>query len=41
MASKLTQDKFAEAMRPFGGEILQTSLSTEDEKELAEEISGS
>jgi uncharacterized membrane protein len=41
MASKLTQDKFADAMRPFGGEILQTSLSTEDEKELAEEISGS
>jgi uncharacterized membrane protein len=41
MASKLTQDKFAEAMRPFGGEVLQTSLSTEDEKELAEEISGS
>jgi uncharacterized membrane protein len=36
MASKLTQDKFTEAMKPFGGEVLQTSLSAEDEKDLAE-----
>jgi uncharacterized membrane protein len=41
MASKLTQDKFTEAMKPFGGDVLQTSLSREDEKELAEGIAGS
>jgi uncharacterized membrane protein len=41
MASKLTQDKFTEAMKPFGGDVLQTSLSSEDEKELAEGIAGS
>lgn len=38
MASKITEDKFAAAMRPFGGDILKTSLSEEDEKELAEEL---
>lgn len=40
MASKVTEDKFANAMQPFGGSILKTSLSTEDEKELAEELAG-
>jgi uncharacterized membrane protein len=41
MATKITEDKFREAMRPYGGEVLQTSLSNEDERELAEELSGS
>ena len=40
MASKITEDKFANAMQPFGGTILKTSLSETDEKELAEELSG-
>ena len=40
MASKITEDKFAVAMRPFGGTVLKTSLSETDEKELAEELSG-
>lgn len=39
MASKLTEDKFAAAIAPFGGEVLQTSLSDEDEAELASELS--
>jgi uncharacterized membrane protein len=34
MASKITEDKFASAMQPFGGTILKTSLSESDEKEL-------
>jgi uncharacterized membrane protein len=38
MTSKITEDKFAAALRPFGGQVLQTSLSGEDEKELAEEL---
>ena len=38
MASKITEDKFAEAMGPFGGTLLRTSLSEEDEKELASEL---
>ncbi|MEV6495456.1 DUF1269 domain-containing protein [Actinoplanes sp. NPDC051633] len=38
MSSRRTEDKFAESMRPFGGEVLQTSLSHEQEKELAEEL---
>ena len=38
MASKITEDKFAEAMGPFGGTVLKTSLSEEDEKELAAEL---
>jgi uncharacterized membrane protein len=38
MASKITEDKFATAMQPFGGTILKTSLSETDEKELAEEL---
>lgn len=27
MAAKITEDRFATAMRPFGGELLKTSLS--------------
>jgi uncharacterized membrane protein len=34
MATKVTGDKFGAALRPFGGEVLQTSLSAEDEKDL-------
>jgi uncharacterized membrane protein len=40
MASKITEDKFASAMQPFGGTILKTSLSESDEKDLAEELTG-
>ena len=40
MASKITDDKFAEAMKPYGGKLLKTSLTTEDEKALAHELSG-
>ena len=40
MASKITEDKFASAMQPFGGTILKTSLSESDERELAEELTG-
>jgi uncharacterized membrane protein len=36
MASKYTRDKFTDAMKPFGGEVLQTSLSDADERELTE-----
>ena len=38
MASKITEDKFADAMKPYGGSLLKTSLSEEDEKELAHEL---
>jgi len=38
MAEKITEDKFADAMGPFGGQVLKTSLSEEDEKELATEL---
>ena len=41
MATKITEDKFGSAMKPYGGEVLQTSLSTEDEKELAGELAAS
>jgi uncharacterized membrane protein len=40
MAAKVTEDKFSQAMRPFGGTVLQTSMSDADEKELAEELAG-
>jgi uncharacterized membrane protein len=40
MASKVTEDKFAAAMQPFGGTVLKTSMSESDEKELAEELAG-
>ncbi len=38
MAAKITEDKFGPAMQPFGGTILKTSLSENQEKELAEEL---
>jgi uncharacterized membrane protein len=38
MAEQITEDKFADAMGPFGGRVLKTSLSEEDEKELATEL---
>jgi len=38
MASKITDDKFADAMKQYGGTLLKTSLSDEDEKELASEL---
>lgn len=41
MATKITEDKFGSAMKPYGGEVLQTSLSTEDERELAGELAAS
>ncbi|GAA2148779.1 DUF1269 domain-containing protein [Kitasatospora kazusensis] len=41
MASKITEDKFATAMQPYGGTVLKTSLTDEDEKELAEHLAGS
>ncbi|MFG3345930.1 DUF1269 domain-containing protein [Streptomyces sp. NPDC048018] len=40
MASKVTEDRFAAAMAPFGGTLLKTSLSEESEKELAEQLAG-
>jgi uncharacterized membrane protein len=38
MASKITEDKFGDAMGQYGGTLLKTSLSEEDEKELAAEL---
>ena len=38
MASKITEDKFADAMKQFGGTLLKTSLSEEDERELAHDL---
>ena len=38
MASKITEDKFADAMKQYGGTLLKTSLSDADEKELASEL---
>ena len=35
MAEKITGDEFAERMAPYGGHLLKTSLSEQDEKELA------
>ncbi len=40
MTSKITEDKFGEAMQPFGGELLKTSLSEESERELAHDLTG-
>jgi uncharacterized membrane protein len=36
MASKITDDKFAAALTPFGGTVLRTSLSDAAERELAD-----
>ena len=41
MAAKITEDKFADRMKPYGGTLLKTSLSDEDEKELAHELGAS
>jgi uncharacterized membrane protein len=41
MAKKVTEDKFGSAMSEFGGSVLQTSLSEQDEKELAEDLAAS
>ena len=38
MASKVTEDKFADAMKQYGGQLLKTSLSEDDEKELAHDL---
>jgi uncharacterized membrane protein len=40
MASKITEDKFASAMQPFGGTLLKTSMTESDERELATELAG-
>ncbi|MGW0548216.1 DUF1269 domain-containing protein [Streptomyces altiplanensis] len=40
MASKITEDKFAAAMQPYGGTVLKTSLAEQDERELAEQLAG-
>lgn len=34
VVDEMTTDKFIEAVKPFGGEVLQTSLSFKDEEEL-------
>lgn len=39
MARKMTDDKFRSGMAEFGGSVLQTSLSSADEQELAAELS--
>ena len=41
MAAKITEDKFAAAMKQYGGTLLKTSLSEDDEKELAHDLSAS
>lgn len=38
-ATKLTEDKFAAALAPFEGTVVQTSLSEEDEKTLIHDLS--
>lgn len=38
-ATKLTEDKFAAALEPYNGTVVQTSLSEEDEKELIHDLS--
>lgn len=38
-ATKLTKDKFAAALAPYDGEIVQTSLSEKEEEALAHELS--
>jgi uncharacterized membrane protein len=35
-ALKITEDKFTATLAPYGGQLIQTSLSAEDEKELAD-----
>jgi uncharacterized membrane protein len=38
MAEKITEDKFAERLAPYGGQLLKTSLSEQDEQELAHDL---
>lgn len=38
MSWQRTEDKFTDALKPFGGRILKTSLSTAQEKELADDL---
>jgi uncharacterized membrane protein len=38
-ALKLTEDKFAAALAPYGGHVVQTSLSADDEKALIHDLS--
>ncbi|MFE2554850.1 DUF1269 domain-containing protein [Streptomyces sp. NPDC059352] len=40
MASKITEDRFATVMEPFGGTVLKTSLPEESERDLAEQLAG-
>jgi uncharacterized membrane protein len=40
MLEKVTPDKAVEAMRKYGGTVLKTSLSNEDEKELQDALHG-
>jgi uncharacterized membrane protein len=40
MATKVTEDKFAAAMQPFGGQLVHTSLSDQDERDLAGQLAG-
>lgn len=37
-ATKITEDKFTAALAPFGGEVVKTSLSEEDEKAFTESL---
>jgi uncharacterized membrane protein len=38
MVEKVTPDKAIEAMSKFGGTVLKTSLSKQDEQEFQEEL---
>ena len=38
---KVTMDRFLEALRPYGGTVLQTSLPHDAEQELMEGLHGS
>jgi uncharacterized membrane protein len=40
MVEKVTPDKAIEAMSKYGGTVLKTSLSKEDEKELQDALHG-
>ncbi|MFE0381007.1 DUF1269 domain-containing protein [Streptomyces inhibens] len=40
MASKVMEDRFATAMRSYGGTVLKTSLAQQEERELAEQLAG-
>ncbi|MFG6401858.1 MULTISPECIES: DUF1269 domain-containing protein [unclassified Microbacterium] len=37
-ASKITEDKFAAALAPFNGTVVQTSLSEDEERELIQDL---